>query len=350
MIEELKASLQGPAKTLTIQRSNNLDYVVQSFRDDPTLVQHKIFVRMMDEDGIDAGGVRRDMYASFWMKASQLDCFGGDATVIPYVTCDKKDEMEEMFRTLGAILSHTIATTKMLPPIFCSTTYVQIGRDARDKADLPHDILMEDFLQQQPEYLRTLFTKATESFATLSDSEISTLNNTLATYGYQKPATVDKIRAQLLLVAENVMLRKTEPFARYMREGIPDSHKEIFWSKLEAAQIKGALAIQEPNVNTIMETLITQPDVLSPNQEVVLNHFEIYLRGLSSAKMRALMMLITGLPILPRAGIELHFNNESSDHLPVMHTCFRTIDLPGTYETYDHLSRNMDWLLRRMAC
>ena len=101
-----------------------------------------------------------------------------------------------------------------------------------------------------------------------------------------------------------------------------------------------------PNGGDIAESLDVKygdDNELHISEQVVSDHIDRYLHGLTSSKAQMLLKFVTGSETL-QSPIRLIFNSEDSDHgmLPKAHTCSRELEVSRFTPSYDWLSNTLN--------
>mgnify|MGYP002359314543 CR=1 FL=1 len=71
--------------------------------------------------------------------------------------------------------------------------------------------------------------------------------------------------------------------------------------------------------------------------------FKDYIRSFTPEALRGFLKYMTGSSTIPAEGISLRvdFMNGNPEHLPIVHTCFFSIELPP-YRSYEELERKVN--------
>ena len=71
MLENHHRHLKSKTNRLTVNRDTIVDNVLAIYAD-PEVAVSRVTVKMSGEQGLDGGGVRADMFTTFWNKAREL--------------------------------------------------------------------------------------------------------------------------------------------------------------------------------------------------------------------------------------------------------------------------------------
>ena len=86
-------------------------------------------------------------------------------------------------------------------------------------------------------------------------------------YGMLDVPKAAHIRAQVLTIAEDVLLTKPARLCAQMRKGIPEQHSDCFGSSITVPYLKAQYAKQRPTGRRLAESITTDADTLTGDQE-----------------------------------------------------------------------------------
>ena len=67
-----------PGKKHILSRNTIFDDVIKMYKEEEMTKEFPTFIQFEDKNGIDAGGVTREMFSAFWEKAYGLLCDGAN--------------------------------------------------------------------------------------------------------------------------------------------------------------------------------------------------------------------------------------------------------------------------------
>ncbi|KAK3601262.1 hypothetical protein CHS0354_040441 [Potamilus streckersoni] len=342
-LEELNQSLGEQALQIVVNRDNIVDNLICHYTD-PVVPQSRVQVRMIGEDGMDAGGVTADMYTTFWNKAKEQFFIGCEA-VVPYLPAHKMVE-EEKFHVLGRILSHSVALLKTIPiPICTSTIIVMIY----DTVKVPEETLLNDFLLFIASEDKDLISKALINYSSLSPEELGNLQSIFARYDYAGVIKESNFANHLIQLANNEICRKPKPLCELMRAGIPAAHMNVFWSFMHPDYLNTLYVVQKPTAMAIIARLQVDRDSinLSSGQKRAFQYLKDFLYELSPEELEIFVQFVTGKRSTPRDPIIITFSAlHGFRRTPKAHTCSNLLELPATYEHYNAFKNEFKHLLK----
>ena len=154
--------LNGMMADFEVARNSVVPTLLKKY-DNPIILGRRLHVEFEDEIGIDAGGLTKDLFMSFWEAAFQL-FFIGQGVFVPFLPVHRYGEAHAIFAPTGRILSHTIALTRTLPIRLnrCALFTILHGIPCETEY-----MLIEDFLRFVTEYERFVIKKGMSAFTAM---------------------------------------------------------------------------------------------------------------------------------------------------------------------------------------
>ena len=153
------------------------------------------------------------------------------------------------------------------------------------------------------------------------------------------------IDEQLKTMARNELIDRPAPLISLIRKGIPETHKNIFWSCLTLPLVDYIFEAQRPTPQKLLEVVKTDTDVLRPEEEKVLYLFHQFILSLDQHDLDAFLLFVTASTIMPNK-LLLTFNKlEGLARRPIAHTCTNNLELSITYTSIQELKRELRYIL-----
>lgn len=317
---------------VNIIRSSCVDEIFNIHKD-PSVVEKKLSVLFIGEEGIDGGGLTNEFFNLFFNKI-EMQYFRGEECIVSYLELNKVIKEKDRFVIIGRILQHMLLLTGCFPTKLGLTTLLSMSNR---ESDITPNILLEDLLKYVNPCERAIFKKALDSFNTLTIKEKEVLSNTFTSYQfYEMPK--EEVREQLLSIATDVLLTKPKQFIDLIRSGLSLDKYSVFWNNCDFEVL---ISLQKPTASKIINCLKT-PEHLTNEQSAVLHFLEMYIRCLDSDNLRQFVFFVTGSYQMP-LHINIEFNNLTGlSRRPIVSTCSNILHLSGNYTTYQDLKRDLN--------
>ncbi|CAH0563045.1 unnamed protein product [Brassicogethes aeneus] len=324
-----------------MRRENILEEMLQLYEDE-TIVQKMIKVTFENEQGLDFGGLTKELFSVFWEKCV-LEFFRGENRMVPFLPLSKmRKGVDKKFPVIGRILTHGIILTKYIPTMLCKTVFLKLSSA---ETDIPNEILLEDFFFFLTPSERSLIFKAKNKFDQLTNIEQDLLLEFFATFGLAELPKASEIEDQLHIIARNILCLESNNFLKLIKDGIP-LFCENFFEELSVNKVNALFAQQAPTPDKILKALKTDPEDLNNFQARVYYFFKTYIKNMSLNKLATFLQFITGSPHMPEF-ITISF--KAGDY-PVAHTCSNVLELPTTYSSSQELKFQFEANLENEIC
>jgi hypothetical protein len=172
--------------------------------EDTTVLNSRLHVEFLGEDGDDLGGLTKDLFTSCW-AAILADYFRGENVVVPHLPLYKVAKCKGNYVKIGRILSHTASLMHTIPHRLSTVMLVCLiyGNDSIDD-----DLLLSDFLLFVTPLERELVHSAINSFSTLNVRQLKMLTDLYGTFGFMDNPCEKDIMPQILTIARNELVDK----------------------------------------------------------------------------------------------------------------------------------------------
>ncbi|XP_039613901.1 uncharacterized protein LOC120532058 [Polypterus senegalus] len=106
------------------------------------LLNKKLKVCFIGEEGHDFGGLTKDLFSCFW-NCAFTEWFKGEDALVPCIPLYHYHKAQEIFTVVGRVLSHMCQLNRCIPPRFCRSTLLSI---VFNTSTIHNNILIDDFL------------------------------------------------------------------------------------------------------------------------------------------------------------------------------------------------------------
>lgn len=325
------ASYEVVCVTIKLHRVNLLDEMISQFKD-PALLNHPLKYTFIDEKGLDAEGVSRDVYAAFWTEFMDHTAEGEDLRV-PSLS---PKWQEEEWKSIGRILLKGFQDHGYFPcrlaPVF--TVALIFGEN-----EVSDDMLFESLLLYISQSDRDLITTALKE--DLSDEDRDELLDLLDRLDVTTLPTQENLKDILLKVAHKQLIQKPRYAAEKMSLIASHFLKEAFVSPQAVLQM---YEDKKPTTRKLLKLLDASPTTQAENQSF--RFLQQYIRGLDDTGLRRMLRFVTGSDVICVKKVEILFTPlDGLARRPVAHTCGPALELPWTYTSYPELRTEMDSIL-----
>lgn len=173
----------------------------------------------------------------------------------------------------------------------------------------------------------------------MSKKQKSDLLDFYSVHNLQEMPHGHKIRHHILSLAQDILIEKPAQLVRKIRQGIPVTHVELFWSLLTVDGINFLFNRQRPTAAKVVHVIKTSDDVIRPDEERSLYYFKQYILGLDQDDLSDLLHFLTGTTVMPESITVIFRNVTGEARCPIAHTCSNMLELPSTYTSAQDLKR-----------
>ncbi len=307
---------------------------------DENIVNGRLHVIFEGEEGIDAGGLSRELFTLFWGRVTR-ELFTGEHCVIPVLPVHKRRNHSWKFVSLGRILTHTVALTGTIPANLSLSLLAAVA-----ETHLTNDMVLEDFLLHVTDSESALLRKAMQSFDKLNDNEKDRLLQFFTSHKFNAMPNQNPVREQILDIADEELFRKPAAPVEQMKMGIPDSHMKIFWNNLSGEDIRDLLQEQRPTAGKVLEVMTTDPEYLTDQESTTFYYLQEFIRGLAQDVLQDFLLFCTGSVHQPRQLGVTFTDLIGAERRPIAHTCSNALEIPRTYDSLQEFRREFMHLLQ----
>ncbi|KAK7904900.1 hypothetical protein WMY93_017507 [Mugilogobius chulae] len=319
-----------------IHRSNLLEEMINQFKD-PQILEYPLKFTYINEQGSDAAGISRDVYATFWTEL--LDhAAEGEELRVPLLT---PKWQEEEWKSIARILVKGFKDHSYFPcrlaPVFAVT--VIFGEN-----EVSDDMLLKNLLLYISQSERDLINTALKE--DLDDEDKDELLETLDHLGVKTKPTKENLQDILLKAAHKQLIQKP----RYSAEKMAYIASPFFRNAFQCSQDMIQMYDDKiPTTRKFIKLLDASPTTQAESQS--LRFLQQYIRGLDNSRLRKMLRFVTGSDVICVEKIEILFYSSrwAIGRRPVAHTCGPTLELPWTYTSYPELRVEMDGILSTLG-
>ncbi len=312
----------------TINRKNILKDVIGLYRDSNIINEYPIVIKFVGEIGIDAGGIQRDMFSSFWTE-TYSELFEGQNILIPMI--HPQTELSYL-PIIGKIISHCYLISGILPVRIALPTLVKIllGPSSSCTAEM----LLDSFLDYVSSVERSTLQRALSCRLTFPPELADKIMCTLSRFNCRMLPTPANMSNLILQIARYEFVTKPAAGIEMIHSGIPLCHKS-FWEALSSQdifKIYKNLTVSPEKV----ASLLSRSEFNSPQEERIYEYLRQMVENMKTEELSLFMRFVTGSLVCATDNISLQFNKVTGlGRIPVAHTCSCTLELSTEYLNYD---------------
>ena len=192
---------------------------------------------------------------------------------------------------------------------------------------------------------RTVLDSSLADFSSLTVQEHDNLLTILGLYGMYTLPTAHNICQLVQSIARQQLLDKPMPFVELIKLGIPDVHRDVFWSLLTVPAIDHLFQQQQPTAQKVQAVIVPEEEHLRQDQLNTLHFLQQFVSRLDQDDLCAFLQFVTGSSVMPRQ-ISVTFNSLAGEmRRPIAHTCANTLELSCTYSSYQEFKREFQAIL-----
>lgn len=249
---------------------------------------------------MDGGGLTKELFNVFFSQITDL-YFRGEDCLVPFLELSEIHKKDD-YVLIGRALMHMMLLTGTAPSRISRVALMLIAN--RD-VDIKEDILVNELINYVNPCLRKIIKRALKGII-ISEREKDVLLSFFQSYRYNSVPNISKLRDQIVIIANDVLVEKPRKFISLMSKGVALEKYTDFWTRCD-------------------------------DETDALHYFEMYIQCLSIEDLERLIFLITGSFLMP-----LIINVKFSDLVglalrPTFSTCTDTIVLPRSYGSYNDL-------------
>ena len=284
-------------------------------------------MEFVGENGVDAGGLSRDMLSAFWENA-YCNLFDGGSLLSPAM--HPTSELTS-FSAIGKILSHGYMVTGFLPVriAYPSLASILIG----SSVIIPDPLLLRTFESSischEASIVRDALSVKGDRF---SSTLLSRLISLLGRYGCREVPTPEKLRQIIVKITHYEYQIKPLAGIAAIRSGIPMEHL-TFWNRFTAEKLYSIVVAMCADPSKVIDALFSETK--NEVEERVFTYLQQFIASMNQDMLRRFLRFVTGSSVFTANEITVIYNSSSGlARCPIAHTCTCTLELPVSYETY----------------
>jgi len=257
----------------------------------------------------------------------------GSDSVVPFLPAHRFAE-DTTYRTLGRILSHTVAVTREFPLPICRAAIIGMIYDTTEVAE---ETILNDFMMFLDEIDRELVRQALQNFESLTSEQTNALMTIFERFDYGAVIKAETFMSNVTLMARNVVCIRPRPLLEKMRSGLPEEHLTHFWSRFHLNTLDVMFRALKPTPERVISRLRTTKEHrdLSRDERRVLGFLKDFIKEMTDLEVESFLHFLTGSKSTPREKIMIEFTRTSGlQRRPIAHTCSNLMELPATYNSY----------------
>ncbi|OWF39690.1 uncharacterized protein LOC110464724 [Mizuhopecten yessoensis] len=341
-MEALQGSIGDEIQHVDLNRQSILANLLDLYNDE-TIVTKRLYVRFVGEIGMDTGGLTKDAFSTFWDRAFR-EYFRGENSLVPYLGASKFAEAQRVYPILGRILSHSVALTGTFPVRLSRCMLYTMIHSAvvEDEESILKDVLL--FLTPNE---RMLTRKGLADFDNLTQGNVSSLLDMFTRYSLTGQPKKENFRQNILNLGKTQLCGTCMMFTTWMKSGIPPSHLELFWNRLNIEELNRIYRVLEPTPQRVIDRIETDVEHLREEEDRVFYFLKDFISVLCPEDLSHFLVFLTGSDALPQdSPIKVLFSRvEGLAMHPVAHTCSNTLELPVGYTSSQELRRDFMTIL-----
>ena len=305
---------------------------MRCYSEDTDLPHHQVHIKLVGEAGLDAGGIRKELFSVFWDQVTEdltMSLFHGEGAKVPVLSANNTVLSLQRLQTLGGILSHTFILTGVFPTQLCMASMVYM---ATLDINIHEETLLDSFLAILPIPDRDLITIALQK-EIFDPSIFDKLMEFYTLYRLHHLPTTTNLKQDMLSLARFKLILEPMSALTAMREGIPKSHMNL-WKSMSVEGLSYLYSNLKVTNDKVLSTIAPLP-VLRPEEHQVVYYLRTFIQEADVTTLKKFMQFVTGAAYCTKEPITLEFNGATGmERAPHASTCGQVLVLPTSYTSY----------------
>ena len=211
----------------TVNRSTLYDDVLMLYSEECIATEYPMHMKFKDEQGVDCGGVSRDMISAFWEEAYRK-MFDGSTLLTPTVA--PHTDVSAVFPSVGRFLSHGFLCTGFLPTrvAFPALAGMLLGVGVKIETSVLLDSFMDYISEVDRGVLREALTISRAlSLATFPSNLQDNLLTILSEFGCRQIPVPSNLPEVLVHIAKYTFQSTPMLAIVEINSGIPQVHQQF---------------------------------------------------------------------------------------------------------------------------
>ena len=291
---------------------------------------------------------QKEILTRFWCEVFTAGFHGEKAKVPISSNNDVRGPEALYWQAIGKILSHFMLLYKILPVRFCRSALYHIFSP---NADLPDEVLLNDFLLFVTETENSLLRRCLNSCALLPAADEDALRRLFCRYDmHTEPHESSAERKkQLVHIARSELITKPSYYYGLMRNGIPDKYTSLVWKNITLPLLTSIYKRLTPTSDDVVRQLrifTSGGKVVELNRELqvlpkekfkVLYYLLQAIHGFDTEMLSKFLQLLTGTDLMTMSPILVNFKSYKKNFLK-FNKCNSTIELTETFCSQQELN------------
>lgn len=315
---------------IRIHRTMVLNELIQFYKD-PEIIAKSLQFIFIDEQGQDAQGVSRDVYALFW-EQFLLKHTDGEDFRIPILSNELGDCEWE---AIGRILVKGYRDVKYFPVSIAPAFFVAI---VLGESAVTPEILKSSFMSFISKTERDVLEQALADAEHDPDDLIELLDR----FECRSLPKLDTLPSMILQIAHRIIIQEPK-YAIDAVQRVGQHFLVSFFPNTE--QILSVFSSCEPTIPKVLGLLRANPVSKEENESLL--YLKKFIRGRQKGELKKFLHFLTGSDMLCVEKIEVTFVvRHGAGRAPTAHTCGPVLELPSTYVNYPDFRNEWESILQ----
>ena len=314
-----------------VHRSNVFDELLAVYSTNPSITGLEPRVKFMDEQGIDGGGLTREVISCFWhMFRERL--MEGEEEKVPILS----PKYDSKYYQMGQILSHGFLLTGFFPLCFNQPfTITLLSND--NTSGVTDDMLLQSFLKYIDKF-------ESDTLKRCLDGDESNINEVvvpmLSRFNCVTRPTINNFRELILKVARHALVNQPYFVLCEIKRGMMDSHPEL-WQRFTPKLTHDLMLSLKPDPQRVWGMIVEQA-FRDSREQSTFDFLRRLIFQLDTNTLEKFLQFVTGHPLCGLQMIQVDFNSEGSSFIrrPTANTCAMILHLPSTYTHFSSFKQD----------
>ncbi len=299
------------------------------------LKEYPFRVCFKGENGLDVGGVARDMFSAFYEAA--YECFFDGSSQLRPAVFPEMDKSS--LSTFGFVLSHAYLMSGILPTkiVFPCLAQCLLGLSVV----LSDSIVMEAFVDSisihESGIVKIAMVEVENKLSVFSPEVSSGLISLFGRFDSRKAPTPSNFKQMLINLARYDFFIKPSAALSFISQGVPEQHHS-FWSGMGVDGLFALYRAQSVSTAMVLK-MLDEAEGSNPSQERVLVYLRQFIGNMGLDDLRVFLRFVTGSSVCSCMKISIGFNTLTGTlRRPIAHTCAPSLILSSTYPNYQEFA------------
>ncbi len=323
-------------RNIIVHRNLIRNEVVEIFQD-PRILNSFLHVTIIGNDGNPEKGSGRgvvlDMLTNFWQHVFDSLTLGTQEKV-PSI---RHDYQKSHWQAIARVLVYGYVREKYFP-IHLSPAFIAAALFGEESVSA--EFLFDSFQLYISSEERDTLVDALSGNLSMDDDD---LLDVLGNYKCKRNITKDNILQTINELAHQEMLQKPKYIIDCFASII--AVLKTFSPFQSVNSLKEMYDAKKPTPRKIVKLLRASP--LSEAEHACFDHLKRYIRSLDGGRVSQFLAFITGGDVITCNSIRVTFLElTGASRRPIVHTCGPVLELPSTYQAYNELAEEFNFLIK----